>query len=84
MPVFLRKSDAKNEDPKPSPADIRVDALHGVPDIVVGNLGLDATTYQFYLSGPSKRKHLAGDRGLPGTAGGISPQGKFDGSYDKQ
>lgn len=70
--------------PAPSPADIRVDALHGVPDIVIGSPDLDPLTYQLYSSGPNRRLHLAGDRGLPGAAGGISPQGKYDGSYDKQ
>ncbi|HBL61889.1 MAG TPA: hypothetical protein DDZ80_26805, partial [Cyanobacteria bacterium UBA8803] len=68
--------------PGPSPADQRLDAQDGVPDIVVGSPSPPATTY--YQSGPSRRLHLAGNQGLPGSAGGMAPQAKKDGSHDER
>jgi hypothetical protein len=66
----------------PSPGDQRVDAQHGVPDIVVASPNPPGVTY--YQSGPSRRVHLAGNQGLPGSAGGVAPQAKKDGSHDEQ
>jgi hypothetical protein len=66
----------------PSSGDATVDAQHGVPDIVVASPNPPATTY--YQSGPSRRLHLAGNQGLPGSAGGVAPQAKKDGSHDEQ
>jgi hypothetical protein len=50
-----------------------VDAGHGVPDIVVGTTGVNPATFTTFASGPDRRLHLAGDRGLPGAAGGVAP-----------
>ena len=58
----------------PSGADTRVDALHGVPDVVIAQpRGPAIVTLQFFASGPASRAHLAGNQGLPGQAGGIAP-----------
>ncbi len=67
----------------PSPQDAAVDATHGVPDIVLGSPTNNARRYTFYLSGPYRREHLAGNRGLPGATGGLAPQARSDGSYDE-
>jgi ABC-type phosphate/phosphonate transport system substrate-binding protein len=66
----------------PSPQDQSVDAQHGVPDIVVAMPSPPTVTY--YQSGPARRLHLAGERGLPGASGGLAPQAKKDGSHDEQ
>lgn len=68
----------------PSPQDATVDAAHGVPDIVVGTPGVDPAVFQFFPSGPDRRAHLAGNRGLPGAGGGLAPQARRDGSFDEQ
>jgi len=68
----------------PSPQDATVDTDHGVPDIVAGTTGIDPARFDFFPSGPNGREHLAGNRGLPGAAGGLAPQGKRDGTYDEQ
>ena len=58
----------------PSGADTHVDALHGVPDVVIAQPhGPANVTLQFFASGPASRAHLAGNQGLPGQAGGIAP-----------
>jgi hypothetical protein len=66
----------------PSPGDLTVDAQHGVPDIVVASPTPPPLTY--YQSGPVRRLHLGGNQGLPGSAGGVAPQAKKDGSHDEQ
>ena len=68
----------------PSPQDATVDAAQGVPDIVAGNPGLDPAVFQTFASGPDRRQHLGGNRGLPGAGGGIAPQAKADGTHDEQ
>lgn len=68
----------------PSGQDTTVDAAHGVPDIVAGTIGVDPARFDLFPSGPDRREHLAGNRGLPGAAGGLAPQGKRDGTYDEQ
>ncbi len=70
--------------PGPSGQDATVDASHGVPDIVVGSPGVNPATFNRYPSGPRRRRHLAGNRGLPGSSGGLAPQAKRDGTYDEQ
>ncbi len=56
--------------------DVPVDAAHGVPDIIAGTNGINPAVFQFFPSGPNRRAHLAGNRGLPGAAGGLAPQAK--------
>ncbi len=70
----------------PSPADTAVDAVHGVPDIVVGTPGVNPAVFQTFASGPAQRLHLAGNQGLPGAAGGLAPQARIgiDESHDEQ
>jgi proteasome lid subunit RPN8/RPN11 len=65
-----------------SPKDIKVDAEHGVPDIVVATTGINPAVFTTFPSGPDRRLHLAGDQGLPGLAGGLAPQAKADGTED--
>jgi len=67
----------------PSPQDTTVDAAHGVPDIVAGTTGVDPAVFSFFQSGPDRREHLAGNRGLPGAAGGLAPQARADDLYDE-
>ncbi len=62
--------------------DVGVDQRHGVPDIVVGSHDPNPATFVFMQSGPDRRAHLAGNRGLP--AGNVAPQAKSDGSFDEQ
>ncbi len=58
----------------PSGADTHVDALQGVPDVVIAQpRGPAIVTLHFFPSGPASRAHLAGNQGLPGQAGGIAP-----------
>jgi len=58
----------------PSAGDTNVDALHGVPDVVIAQpRGPAIVTLHFFPSGPASRAHLAGNQGLPGQAGGIAP-----------
>ena len=60
--------------PGPSAGDTNVDAVHGVPDVVIAQpRGPADVTLQFFQSGPDQRAHLAGNQGLPGRAGGIAP-----------
>jgi len=66
----------------PSPSDIRADTADGIPDIVVGSTDTDPTTFNLFHSGPVRRLHLAGNRGLP--SGRLAPQAKVDGSYDER
>lgn len=68
----------------PSAQDAIADGAHGVPDIVVGNTGLDPAVFQTFASGPDGRAHLAGGQVLPGAAGGLAPQAKIDGTEDEQ
>jgi hypothetical protein len=68
----------------PSPQDQQVDAAHGVPDIVIGSNDVDPDTFELFPSGPDRRRHLAGDQGLPGAAGGLAPQARKDGTWDEQ
>lgn len=68
----------------PSPADNTADTNDGIPDIVAGTTGIDPTRFDLFQSGPLRRHHLAGNRGMPGAAGGLAPQGKADGTYDKR
>lgn len=65
------------------PGDVGVDAAHGVPDIVVGNPGVNPAQFQFFPSGPDRRAHLAGNQGLPGAAGGLAPQGRMGGPTEE-
>ena len=67
-------------DPAPSAGDAAVDAVHGVPDIVVGTPGVDPTQFQTFLSGPVRRLHLAGGQGFPVPAAGVAPQARKDGT----
>jgi hypothetical protein len=60
----------------PRRGDVTVDANHGVPDIIAGTPGVDPARFNFIPSGPNRRAHLAGNRGLPGAAGGLAPQGR--------
>ncbi len=66
----------------PSPEDRTIDAADGIPDIVVGSNDIDPATFDLFHSGPIRRRHLAGNRGLP--AGSLAPQAKADGSYDEK
>jgi hypothetical protein len=70
--------------PGPSGTDLTLDAADGVPDVVVGTPGVDPAVFQFFPSGPDRRLHLAGNRGLPGASGGLSPQAKSDDSFDER
>jgi hypothetical protein len=60
----------------PRRGDVTVDATHGVPDIIAGTNGVDPARFEYFPSGPNRRQHLAGNRGLPGAAGGLAPQKK--------
>jgi hypothetical protein len=68
----------------PSGQDGVVDARHGVPDVVAGTPGVDPLVFQTFASGPDRRLHLAGNRGLPGAAGGLAPQARVDEKHDEQ
>ena len=57
----------------PDRGDAVVDPNHGVPDIVVNTPGVNPANFTTALSGPSRRRHLAGNQGLPGVAGGLAP-----------
>jgi len=66
-----------------SPKDTATDAVHGVPDIIVGTTGVNPAVFTEFASGANRRLHLAGDQGLPRAGGGLAPQAKADGSYDE-
>lgn len=68
----------------PSPGDATSDAADGVPDIIAGTTGVDPARFDLFPSGPDRREHLAGNRGIPGAAGGLAPQAKRDGTYDER
>jgi len=57
----------------PSRHDRREDSRRGVPNLVAGNTGNKPDVFQVRLSGPSVRKHLASEYGIPGPTGGEAP-----------
>ena len=64
-----------------SGADTNWSTNNGVPILMIGAFPAIANT-SFHASGTARR-HLAGDRGLPGAVGGLAPQAKKDESYDE-
>jgi hypothetical protein len=64
-----------------SGADLAWAARNGVPILARGAFPTVAATSD--VSGGPTRLHLAGDRGLPGAAGGLAPQANRDGRYDE-
>ncbi len=64
-----------------SQADIDWSNINGVPLLMIGAFPGIANT-SFHATGPARR-HLAGNRGLPGAAGGLAPQSTLDGIHDE-
>ncbi|MEQ9667841.1 eCIS core domain-containing protein [Coleofasciculus sp. G2-EDA-02] len=62
--------------PRPSTQDHAHGAWAGVPGLVRSDIG-------DFTFGPNQRLHLAGNRGFPGSSGGVAPQARKDGSYDE-
>lgn len=63
-----------------SGADNNWSANNGVPILMIGAFPAVANT-SFHATG-SRRRHLAGNRGLPGAAGGLAPQATKYGEHD--
>lgn len=68
--------------PFPSPADTNWATRNGIPLLYQGAFPAVANTSMGF-TGPNQRLNLAGDRGFPGTAGGIAPQTPLNGSFDE-
>jgi hypothetical protein len=54
----------------------------GVPWLIIGAFP-NVSAIQTTATGPTRRLHLAGNQGFPGSAGGDAPQGTIDGSFDE-
>ena len=63
-----------------SGADNNWSANNGVPILMIGAFPTVGDT-SFHATG-SRRRHLAGNRGLPGAAGGLAPQATKFGEHD--
>ncbi len=67
--------------PLASTDDIAWTVSNGVPLLLRGAFPVVATTSD--VSTGAARLHLAGNRGVPGAAGGLAPQATKDGNYDE-
>ncbi len=63
-----------------SGADVTWSSTNGVPLLMIGAFPGVADN-SFHATG-TKRLHLAGNRGVPGAAGGLAPQATRDGRHD--
>ncbi|MFN8394302.1 MAG: hypothetical protein U0176_06445 [Bacteroidia bacterium] len=68
--------------PFPSGADTAWANRNGIPLLYYGAFPAVANTSMGF-TGPNSRAHLAGDRGFPGTTGGLAPQAPKDQSVDE-